>query len=718
MKNKRLFGYLILLPLILAIWAGWQLFRVSHNSDRETQVITSIQNDIAQMELMQKDHPMQTRKLEGYEYSMTPNVAIIFLEKELKAAQLRSLLKTTQKTLAPLSLLTSLIAIFIAALTFLKVKTASLAAMKSRDHLLRAFSSTRHLLPLASTGVTVAIALALAGLCIYESISCWNADLADRLRIKLVLACILMAAAALWMVVKAVLSLPSAWKLFKRTPQPLFGHSLSKAEAPGLWQWVEELSHSLGTPPPAHIIAGLNDSFFVTSVSYELKPSGQISEGKLLHLPIAEMSLLSKSETAAIIGHELGHFCGEDTAYSQRFIPIYAGVEQSLGAVLKAQKGQKGVDYLLRPAWLLGLWVMDKFHEAVMHWSRIREFAADRVGVKAAGAEAACSALVRVVAVNKPVGETLRTLRNAPEEIGGNFLKSLRLEAHRHGFSDPETFLDQTIAHPTDSHPPTRERIAKMGATLPLSQPFLENALRRENPDQASWLEPMFTDLLSLVRNLTGSLGEVMLEQETEFDKELDSIVSASTESHTFREKTLMNTLLIGGMGLGCIAGGIIAIMNSHLSPSPEKLKWIGVGVIALGIFVTWASRIYIKRGKKPFLEIHQAGFNIPGVTELIAWKEVEDIHFTQQKQILTTAIQLSPNNTSEIKKDPLRRAKYQKKRFLLNIAGGKPKGMKVQAYVDLLVAYFNAGRAREIQRIRQDEKAAVKARLKDPTAS
>jgi Zn-dependent protease with chaperone function len=716
MKNKQLFGYLFLLPLILAIWAGWQIFRSNGHRNPDAQVITSIQTAITEMEVMQKENPTQTFKFAGTKYLMTPNVALTFLEKDHKAAKFQALQTTVKKSIAPISLVSALTAILIATLILLKVKGASHTAMKSRDHLLRAFSSTRHLLPLASTGVTVTIALSLAGLLTYESISIWNADFGERMRIKLVVICSLLALASLWLVVKAVFSLPSAWKLFKPDPRPLFGHSLSKAEALGLWQWVEELSNTLGTSPPAHIIAGLNDSFFVTSVSYELKPSGLISEGKLLHLPLSEMSLLSKPETAAIIGHELGHFCGEDTAYSQRFIPIYAGVENSLDAVLKTQKGSDGVGYLLRPAWLLGLWVMDKFHEAVMHWSRIREFAADQVGVKAAGAEAACSALVRVVAVSKPVGETMRTLRSAPEEIGGNFLKSLRSEAHRHGFSDPETFLDQTIAHPTDSHPPTRERIAKMGATLPLSPAFLEHALRRENPAEATWLEPMFTDLQSLVQSLTGTLGEVIQKQEAQFEEELSSIVSVSTESHTFYEKTLLNTILIGGLGLGCIVGGIIAVVNSRLGADPEKLKWIGVGVVVLGLFVTWASRIYIKRGKQPFLEIHQAGFKVPGITELIAWKDVEDVNFAQQKQILTTTIQLLPDTIFQIKKDPLRRTTYQKKRFHLHIIGGKPKGIKVQAYVDLIVAYFNSGRAREIQRIRQDEKAAVKARLQEPT--
>jgi hypothetical protein len=316
------------------------------------------------------------------------------------------------------------------------------------------------------------------------------------------------------------------------------------------------------------------------------------------------------------------------------------------------------------------------------------------------------------VPVSKPVGETMRILRNAPEEMAGDFLKSLRKEAYLHGFSDSETFLDQTIAHPTDSHPPTRERITKMGATMPLSLAFLQNALRQENPDQPSWLEPLFANLNATILGLTGTLGGVIKEQEAQFEKELDAAAALPTESHILYERTLMNFLLIGGIGLACIGAGFAAIYNAHLNADPMRLKWIGGGAIALGLLVTWISKIYLKRGKKPFLELHKQGFCVPGATELIAWKNLAEVSFTQQKQMLTTSLQLTTEAAIEFRKDPLKRAKFHKKKHLLTIVAGTPKSMKVQAYVDLLMKYYNASRAREIQQSRQDEKAAIKARL------
>ena len=124
MKNKQLFGYLFLLPLVLAIWAGWQIFRTTDRSDSEAQAIAEIQNAITEIQVMEKENPTQTLQLEGAQYAMTPNVALTFLEKDLKSAKNRDLESTLKKALAPLALLTALTAMLIAALTFLKVKGA------------------------------------------------------------------------------------------------------------------------------------------------------------------------------------------------------------------------------------------------------------------------------------------------------------------------------------------------------------------------------------------------------------------------------------------------------------------------------------------------------------------------------------------------------------------------------------------------------------------
>lgn len=124
-------------------------------------------------------------------------------------------------------------------------------------------------------------------------------------------------------------------------------------------------------------MVGLTEGFFVSAGPAVLEPGGAQVTGRILYLPLPYLALMRGDEVAAIIGHELAHYAGGDTTYSQRFLPIYAGVERSLDAVAEGHQGSLG---LLGPSLRLGVFVMERFHLAVRHWSRTREFAADAAG--------------------------------------------------------------------------------------------------------------------------------------------------------------------------------------------------------------------------------------------------------------------------------------------------------------------------------------------------
>ncbi|WP_309228771.1 M48 family metalloprotease, partial [Roseomonas sp. KE2513] len=166
---------------------------------------------------------------------------------------------------------------------------------------------------------------------------------------------------------------------------------------------------------------------------------------------------------AAIIGHELAHFSGGDTEYSLRFLPIYAGVGRSLDAVALAGMGADGSHSLLtRPALQLGVFVMDQFHHAVRHWSRLREFAADAAGAKATSADAAARALLRTAAAYPRIDETLGSSFRAPDAAPPDLVAATLQHAAERGLDDPAGHLEETQPHPTDTHPPTRQRLSSL----------------------------------------------------------------------------------------------------------------------------------------------------------------------------------------------------------------------------------------------------------------
>ncbi|MCJ2010842.1 M48 family metallopeptidase, partial [Methylobacterium sp. J-092] len=133
-------------------------------------------------------------------------------------------------------------------------------------------------------------------------------------------------------------------------PIDVNGQALNEREAPGLWRLVRELAGRQDALPPDAVIVGLTGGFFVMEGAVRLALDGTILTGRTLYLPAPYLGVLDGRELSAVIGHELAHFAGEDTAYSRRFTPIYAGLQRALAAL-----GGSGVGNILtRPAAYVG----------------------------------------------------------------------------------------------------------------------------------------------------------------------------------------------------------------------------------------------------------------------------------------------------------------------------------------------------------------------------
>ncbi|MGU1517262.1 M48 family metallopeptidase [Pseudomonas aeruginosa] len=157
----------------------------------------------------------------------------------------------------------------------------------------------------------------------------------------------------------------------------VIGRRLGEEDAPELWTLLRELAARLDTPAPQHLLVGLCDGFYVTANRVCLQPSGEHLQGRSLYLSLPLLGLLDRAELSAVIAHELAHFAGRDAHYSLRFLPIYQGAASQLAAI-EEQEANVFERAALEPARLLAGYFLERFGLAVNHWSRLREFAADR----------------------------------------------------------------------------------------------------------------------------------------------------------------------------------------------------------------------------------------------------------------------------------------------------------------------------------------------------
>ena len=96
------------------------------------------------------------------------------------------------------------------------------------------------------------------------------------------------------------------------------------------------------------------------------------------------MRLFSQEEFGAVIGHELGHFKGEDVKYTVKFAPVYRALSVAVNNA--SEQGQ----LMAIPALSVLSFILERFAKSEREVSRQREFEADKVGAYATSNTALC----------------------------------------------------------------------------------------------------------------------------------------------------------------------------------------------------------------------------------------------------------------------------------------------------------------------------------------
>jgi len=247
------------------------------------------------------------------------------------------------------------------------------------------------------------------------------------------------------------------------------GKVLNATDAPQLFGFVRSLADKLSAKAPENIVVGLEPNFYVTNSEIQVSGRDDLLKGETLYISTSLTRLLTRDEFASVLGHELGHFRGEDTVYSLRFAPVYAGLGNALGAL--ATDGTAGASGLAKlPAIAMLSHMYEIFATNVATIGRDREHKADQAGAEAGSPLALSTALIKVSLYSDLWNDARR--ENIERIDQGNAAANLSLvfqDLARHDVEHKsmeeimKSTLEQSIPHPTDSHPPVAKRLEALG---------------------------------------------------------------------------------------------------------------------------------------------------------------------------------------------------------------------------------------------------------------
>lgn len=308
-------------------------------------------------------------------------------------------------------------------------------------------------------------------------LSYWvTALLMERYVPKLILVVAGLAAVAVYTAVKGIfLRLP--------TPRPFDAEVVGPTDAPQLWRRVQELAARIGTPPPASVVAGIDDNFFVTEAGLPL-PEKSV-EGRALYVSLPLLRVLEPAEADAILSHELAHFQGGDTAASAKLGPALTRYSLYLHAL--SQGG------MTLPAFFVMRLFRTIFELALKKEQRQRELVADATAAKTTSPDAIGKALLKVAGYSSFRAATETALFQHNEKHTAALGLKARIEEGLPAHVASAAFLSEvqslSVPHPFDSHPPIPERLTHAGASV-----RLEDAPRLlEKRPEKSWVDDIGT---------------------------------------------------------------------------------------------------------------------------------------------------------------------------------------------------------------------------------
>jgi Zn-dependent protease with chaperone function/uncharacterized tellurite resistance protein B-like protein len=279
---------------------------------------------------------------------------------------------------------------------------------------------------------------------------------------------ILIGAIGLGALFACITLISSSFGLTSKLTSRVFGKSLSIEDAPNLYAFVTELAETLGASPPKNIVLGLEPTFFVTNSDVRVTGEAKTLKGETLFLSAPLTRLMSKMELSAVVGHELGHFRGDDTVFSMRFAPVYTGLGNAIQTLSNDDDDGSPLVAAI-PALVMLSFMHEVFSRNEKAIGRQRELLADQAGAEVSSPISLATSLAKVVLysqlwnVAKRQNLTRLNQGKVTQNLSEVFQDLAKFDVEHNAIEDILTqILDKSIPHPTDTHPSLGSRFASL----------------------------------------------------------------------------------------------------------------------------------------------------------------------------------------------------------------------------------------------------------------
>ncbi len=272
------------------------------------------------------------------------------------------------------------------------------------------------------------------------------------------------------MLLVAALSIVTAMRgLLELDPLRVTGVVLERQEMPELFDRVSRLARRLGSREPERIILGIEPTAYVANVPIRLRGVGDLPMAESLYLPAVALRVLDDAELDALIGHELGHFRGEDLEFSSRFAPAFRSMSLAAESV-SMEEEEDSMSIALIPAIGFLSFMMYTLGRIVSGIRREREFVADKAALEVSTPRAIASLLVKFTVLSAQwdqfrygVGTLLRrgvSRRNFSRDY---LARTREFIAAVNPEKLTRALLREHTPHPFDSHPSLSDRASAVG---------------------------------------------------------------------------------------------------------------------------------------------------------------------------------------------------------------------------------------------------------------